>query len=128
MKDQFLAVEYLNSRAEGVNVLQYNQVKNMVNKLLKKQVVRKELIKFESLLHSGDIFKKILSKIYTLLLDTEKMEDERQQSWERNIQGAIEWNEWQATNNYIRLISSNITIHESYYNKAKMVSYTKLFT
>lgn len=52
---------------------------------------------------------------YMPLLDIEEMEDKSWQRWERDIQGMIEQKEWQATNKYMRLISSNVAINESFY-------------
>lgn len=64
--NHFISFEYLEAKIQGINGFQYKQVKAAVNGLVKKKLLRKDLTKFKSLLHSGVMFKKMLSKIYCL--------------------------------------------------------------
>lgn len=57
--------------------------------------------KMESFLTSGVMFKKSLSKIYKLLIESDRVTTNSRLKWERDLQRNILEAEWDQTNKYI---------------------------
>lgn len=56
-----------------------------------------------------------MSKLYSLLLDLEKIEDPVRLRWERDMQQELELKEWDETHRHVKSISVNIAIRENIY-------------
>lgn len=82
------------------NLLQYYQV---LSKLLRTAALRRYLNKFKNMLVSGMIYRKSLSKIYVLLIDSGKLDLGPHQLWERDLQHQINEADWIRTSKYINI-------------------------
>lgn len=68
-----------------LDILQYDQVKNAIAALQKKRLIRGQLTKFESLLESGALFSRPLSKVCNVLIDSRKMSETYWFQWEKDL-------------------------------------------
>lgn len=80
--------------------------------MLKAQLIRKGLIKFEQSLENGGGFRKTLSKMYSMLLQNREAVDICRVRWDRELQREIVQEEWYSVHKYIRFISINIANRE----------------
>lgn len=68
---------------------QYNQVRLIINDLVARQCLRKDLRKFEKQLYSEGMFKKTLSKVYNQLLLNKDAADFSRVKWQIETQSEI---------------------------------------
>lgn len=110
MNSQLPFFEYFSAKIEGVKIFQYNQIKSLLSNLLCTQTLRTSLTNFETLLISRSIYKKTLSKIYSLLVEEGKCDMGSLRRWEYDLQQQIDEAEWIKSNAYITDISCNSAI------------------
>lgn len=106
---------YFSEKIDQLDWLQYCQLRSLVLTLLRKDILRVSLTKFENVLISRSIHKKSWSKIYSLLTDNGKLDLGPCHHWAKDLQYPISEAEWIKTSKYILDISFNIAIWETYY-------------
>lgn len=60
---------------------------------------------FETSLRSKTIFRKTLSRIYNILLDTEDTDDKARVKWQQDVCRVIDIDDWFATHKNIKIIA-----------------------
>lgn len=106
--------EHFRTKISRYSILQYYQVSRLVFNLQKGNQLRLQLTQFESLLDTGLIFSKSLSKMCKLLQEGDKDEDSCHVKWDCDIGSPIERKVWCRFHAYVAEISANIAICKAF--------------
>lgn len=79
---KFASFDYLRNVVQGITPGQYDQIRVIVNDLLTRQHLRKDLTRFEKQLYSRGLFRKTLSKVYNLVVSNVEAADLSRHKWQ----------------------------------------------